>query len=187
MIPGKTKPDIGTFLISEPFMRDGYFKRTVVLLTAQNEEGAVGYILNRPLDIQLKDVLPQCAESNLPVYLGGPVQRDNLFFIHSLGNIISNSIEIKKGLYWGGDLEVLVNLIQRNELKPDNVRFFIGYSGWSPGQLDIELSEKSWIVTKSKKEFIFNIPVEKLWGNVLKSMGNEYAQLANYPEDPSLN
>jgi len=187
MIPGNIKPAIGTLLVAEPFMQDGYFKRSVVLITSHNEEGTVGYILNHDLDVQIKDIIPQCPDSNLPVRLGGPVQRDNLFFIHSLGDTIADSIEIIKGLYWGGDFDAIVDLIKRDEIKQENIRFFAGYSGWSPGQLDKELEEKSWIVTKCKKDFILKTDSEKLWGNVLKNMGNEYAQIANYPEDPSLN
>jgi putative transcriptional regulator len=187
MIPGTEKPRKGTLLISEPFMQEQHFKRSVVLLTAHNKEGSLGYILNRLLDLKLGDVLPQCAKSRLPLYLGGPVEKDNLFFIHTVGKYIEESVEISKGLYWGGNFDLLVDLINKGEIKSENIRFFIGYSGWSAGQLDNELKEKSWIVTKAKKEIVLNTKTDLLWGEVLKSMGGEYAQLANYPEDPSLN
>lgn len=187
MIPGKIKPDVGTLLLSEPFMQENRFKRSVILLTAHSKEGSVGYILNQKLDVKLGEVIPQCPDSELPLYLGGPVQRDNLFFVHSLGELIDDSIEIKKGIFWGGNFDTLVGLIQRNEIKPENIRLFIGYSGWSPGQLDHELKEKSWIISKAKKHFIFSKEENTLWKNVLKEMGGDYAQMANYPEDPSLN
>lgn len=180
-------PETGSLLLSEPFMKETRFKRSVILLTAHSKEGTVGYILNQKLEAKFGEVIPQCAGSQLPLYLGGPVQRDNLFFVHSLGEMIEDSIEIKKGIYWGGNFEVLVELIHRNEIKSENIRLFIGYSGWSPGQLDDELEDKSWIVTNAKQRFVFSENEEQLWKTVMRSMGSDYAPMADFPEDPSLN
>ena len=187
LIPGKIKPDAGTLLLSEPFMKEKRFKRSVVFLTSHSEEGTVGYILNQRLDVKLGEVIPQCIGSKLPLYLGGPVQRDSLFFIHSMGGMIKESIEVKKGIYWGGNFDTLVSLIQRNEIDPEAIRLFIGYSGWSPGQLNKELEEKSWIVSKAKADLVFSKDEEKLWKTIMKGMGSDYSQMAEYPEDPSLN
>ena len=129
LIPGNIKPGQGKLLISEPFLQDNYFKRTVVLLGSHNEEGSFGFILNKELDIPLCDLVKDLPENKTKVFLGGPVQRDNLFYVHSLGDIIENSIEIGKGIFWGGDFSTLSDLIKRNEISRKQVRFFVGYSG----------------------------------------------------------
>ena len=179
-------PARGCLLIAEPFMKDEHFKRAVVLLAEHNEEGTVGFILNRPLDITLRDVMADTGNCLLPLFLGGPVQRDNLFFVHTLGHIIDESMPVSEGLWWGGNFETVKELAKRKELEEDQIRFFIGYSGWTNGQLEEEMKLNSWIVTKAIPRHI-TLPHDKLWGTILKSMGKKYAEIANYPEDPSLN
>src|SRR4051812_46274641 len=112
IIPGKVKPAKGTLLLSEPFMQETRLKRSVILLTSHGDEGSVGYILNQKLDVKFGEVIPQCSNSELPLYMGGPVQRDNLFYIHSLGDLIEDSLEIKKGIFWGGNFDTVINLIK---------------------------------------------------------------------------
>jgi putative transcriptional regulator len=168
-------------------MQDSYFKRSVVLICEHNKDGTVGFILNRKLDITLNNVIDGIDSLNIPVYLGGPVQRDNLFFIHKLGNLLEGSIPVDEQFYWGGDFDTLLELIKRNEVNLQEIRFFIGYSGWSPGQLDEEISKKSWIITDTKNILFQEDDAEELWKKILKRMGKDYAPMANYPEDPSLN
>ncbi|MEW6467545.1 MAG: YqgE/AlgH family protein [Bacteroidota bacterium] len=187
LIPGNIEPGQGKLLIAEPFLKDTYFRRTVVLLAAHNEEGSFGFILNKELEISLCELIKDLPDVKTKVFLGGPVQRDNLFYIHSLGDIVENSVEIGGGIYWGGDFETIKSLIRRNEVSRKQVRFFIGYSGWSPGQLDEELKERSWIISDLDKKRVLESRHKDLWKNALKDMGSEYAQFANYPEDPQLN
>jgi len=181
------KPTKGSLLISEPFFADPYFKRSVVLLIEHNEEGSLGFILNKPIDLQLNEALDEFPQFDAQVYFGGPVRRDNLYYIHTLGEKLKGSFKISNGLYWGGNFELLKLLIKNNEVKPDQIRFFVGYSGWDATQLDKEMSEKSWLVTKPTVHYVMSEHAETLWGDVLKDMGKQYAILANFPEDPSLN
>ncbi|MFH1321763.1 MAG: YqgE/AlgH family protein [Bacteroidota bacterium] len=187
MNPIKLEPGKGRLLISEPFLHDPFFNRSVVLLTEHNENGSVGFILNKPINIKLNDALEEFPQFNTDLYLGGPVQRDSLFYIHTIGDSISDSIEIFDGIYWGGNFEALKILVKKNEVDTSELRFFMGYSGWKGDQLDAELKKNSWIVTPAKAEYIMNVLPEKLWSNILKGLGKNYAMLANFPEFPSLN
>jgi putative transcriptional regulator len=180
-------PGQGKLLLSEPFQKDLYFKRTVVLLTEHNEMGTVGFILNKPLDIKIHEALDEFPEYDCPLYFGGPVSKNQLFYVHTLGDKLEGSMGIGNGLYWGGSFDTLRMLVERNEVSPDQLRFFAGYSGWEPTQLDKELEEKSWIVANAKMEYVMGKNSNKLWGTVLKGMGQTYAVMANFPEDPSLN
>ena len=186
MLKGDAKPAKGSMLIAEPFMQDQYFKRSVVLLAEHNEEGTVGFILNNPLELRLKDVMDDTGDSKMPLFLGGPVQKDNLFFIHTLGDLIEDSLLITDGIWWSGNFETVKEMVKRNEMKEEHIRFFIGYSGWSEGQLEEELKSNNWIVTKANAKHIL-LPHDKVWGTILKGMGKKYAEISNYPEDPSLN
>ena len=182
----RIKPKQGSILISEPSLRDFYFRQSVVLLAEHNEEGTFGVIINKPIEARLKDIVKGFSAYNLPVYLGGPVKTDSIFFIHTRQEI-ENSVPIMQGLYWGGDLNVIKTMFRNKEITPDEIRFFIGYSGWSPNQLDRELKEKSWVLSQTTVSEVINAPPETLWSNYLKSMGKDYAIWANFPADPTFN
>ena len=181
------KPEKGKILISEPFLNDPNFKRTIILITEHGEEGSVGFILNKPTEIKLNDALENYAVFDSTVYYGGPVQLDTLQFIHKAGDIIEGSIEIVPGLYWGGSFESLREKIESGILKPDDFRFFIGYSGWGEGQLMEEIGINSWIVADTKIDDIFSAEPDNLWRDILKGMGKKFAILASFPENPSVN
>ena len=181
------KPEKGKILISEPFLQDFNFKRSIVLLCEHNEEGTVGFILNKPTQLKLSQLIEDFPDFNAPVYFGGPVQINTLQFIHRAGDIIEGTTEISEGLYWGGSFEVLKILIETNQVSPSDFRFFIGYSGWNPGQLEEEMKISSWIVTSVSLENLFSDEPDKLWGDILKKMGKKFAILASFPEDPSVN
>ncbi len=183
----KLKPEQGKVLISEPFLNDAYFKRTVVLLAEHNEKGSFGFILNRPMDVKLNDAISDFPDYTNTLYFGGPVSKDQLFYLHTLGKEIDESIEIMKGLWWGGNFETVKAKLQNKEIDEENIRFFAGYSGWEAGQLDGEMKEKSWIVCNAGVNDIMSSDTGNLWREVLRKMGKEYAILANFPEDPTLN
>lgn len=180
------KPKQGIILISEPSLRDYYFRQSVVLLAEHNEEGTFGVILNKPLETRLSEVIPDFPDVDLSLYLGGPVQTDNLFYIHTIDHI-EQSFPIIEGLYWGGDLEIIKGRIEKGKISKHEIRFFIGYSGWHPKQLDHEIQEKSWVLSHTNVNEIIYAEPEKLWSSHLKSMGKDYAIWANFPSDPSLN
>ena len=181
------QPEKGKLLISEPFLMDPNFKRAIVLLTEHNEEGSVGFVLNRQTEYKLNDLLSDFPDFDSEVYYGGPVQINTLQFIHKAGDIIEGSTLITDGLYWGGNFEILKLLIESKAVDPSDFRFFVGYSGWGAGQLGDELKINSWIVSHSKIENIFSNEPDKLWREILKSLGKKFAILASFPENPSVN
>lgn len=182
-----SKPVQGSLLVSEPFLLDSYFKRAVVLLSEHDEQGTLGFILNKPTDVKLNEAVDDFPEFDVPLFFGGPVETDTLFYIHTVGELITGAKEIVDGIWWGGDYDRLKFLIDTRQIRPDQIRFYAGYSGWEPKQLDSELKEKAWMISNANEKFTFFENPKSLWSQVLKSMGNEYAILANFPEDPNLN
>ncbi|MCL4113181.1 UNVERIFIED_CONTAM: hypothetical protein GTU68_051198 [Idotea baltica] len=183
----KIPPAKGRLLISKPFLKDPNFWRSVVLLAEHGDEGSVGFVLNRKLDYSLNDLLGDFPPFNAPVYLGGPVGTDTLHFFHSIESMANKEYEVLPGIYQGTNFEDLKVLVMQGIVSPDEVRFFVGYSGWSAGQLEEELKGKTWIVADPPEEFSFNIPADKLWQSVLQSMGGKYRVISHYPEDPVMN
>lgn len=182
----KLQPASGRIIISQPTLIDNIFTNSVILLAEHDAEGSFGVILNKPSDIKLSALTEQHYTFDPMVYFGGPVKVDSLFFIHSRSDI-PDSHELPNGLFWGGDPEVVRTLLEVNLITPEEIKFFIGYSGWSPGQLDAEMNQNSWLVLEHD---IFNVmkeDVEKLWRKTLLSMGEEYAPWVNFPENPNLN
>ena len=180
-------PGVGKILVSEPFLLDSYFKRAVILLGEHSEDGTVGFILNKPTDLNLNDALEDFPPFEVPLYFGGPVQTDTIHFLHTIGEKLEGSKKILPGIYWGGSLEALKLMIETDQVKKEDIRFFAGYSGWEPNQLNDELKGKTWLISQGKRDFAFAEHPEELWGQVLRTMGSQYAVLANFPEDPSLN
>lgn len=181
------KPSKGRLLIAEPsILNDSSFNRSVILLSEHNEEGSIGFIINKPSKYTLGDLIPEI-ESNLVIYNGGPVSKENLYFVHTVPHLIPDSIEITNGIYWGGDFEKIQELLLKDTLKKDDIRFFLGYSGWSKNQLQDELETTSWIVIENNYQNIFNISHQSFWKNQLMKFGGEYKIWANAPENPNLN
>ncbi len=180
-------PSKGKLLIAEPTINDNSFGRTVVLLTEHNDNGSVGFILNKPLGYTINDLVPDL-NCSAEVFNGGPVEQDNLYFIHQSPNIIPNSIEICDGIYWGGDFKAVKELINNNQIDQDSIRFFLGYSGWSSKQLLEEMEEDSWVVSKEiSTPNIFSTKTEKMWRKQMIDLGGKYQIWANSPADPSMN
>ncbi len=177
----------GSVLISEPFLHDDNFSRTVILINEHNEKGSFGLILNRPLGKNLSDVVEGFGEVPIPLYSGGPVDLDTLHVIHTIGPQVPGSVLISEKLFWGGDIEYLRTLAANGNLDPQAVKFFIGYSGWMSNQLDAEIKVKSWVVTTLTPEEIFNLPPEDMWRSCLESLGGKFKEWLNFPVDPILN
>lgn len=181
-------PEKGKLLIAEPSLTgDVSFNRSVVLLAEHNDEGSVGFILNKPLDYEITDLVTEIVMP-FKVYNGGPVEQDNLYFIHKVPHLIENSVEIADGIYWGGDFEKTVSLINDKVISEDDIRFFLGYSGWSSLQLKEELSSNSWIVVKNEYESqIIQKSSVAFWREKMVELGGDYLLWSNAPENPSLN
>ncbi len=181
------KPAKGSFLISEPFLPDPNFERTVVLLCEHNEEGSFGFVLNKISGVALEDIIEDIKNFEEKVYIGGPVQQDTLHFIHR-ADYLEGGVDIGNGLYWGGNFEQLMVLIDTKQIKPEDFRFFVGYSGWSAGQLVEELEANSWIVApNATPDLVFDLDNEALWKTLLKLLGGRFSIYSNYPTDPRLN
>lgn len=184
--PKGIKP--GQLLLSEPFMLDENFRRTVVLICEHTiENGTVGLVINRPVNLKFNDVVDDFPAFNSKFYLGGPVGTDTLQFVHRLGNRIDDSLQLTENLFWGGNFEQVKTMIASGEIKPDDIRFFLGYSGWSPGQVEQEMLDNSWIITRATSDLIFKTPTAALWRTVMKNMGGVYDTMAGYPENPTFN
>ncbi|KAB1066000.1 YqgE/AlgH family protein [Salibacter halophilus] len=180
------EPKAGNILISDPFLPDPNFSRTVVLLTEHNEEGSLGFVLNRESDFKLSSIIDDITDFDANIYVGGPVGLNQLFYIHRMGDVLQNSKKIIDGVHWGGDFDQLKFYIETKQVKPGDIRFFAGYSGWSPGQLEAEIKEKTWIVAPIEKEQIMK-ESEDYWKEILSGLGNKFKVMSNFPEDPNLN
>ncbi len=178
----------GQLLIAEPsIIGDLSFNRSVILLADHNEEGSVGFILNKPLEYTINDLIPEI-EASFKIYNGGPVEQDNLYFIHTIPKLIPNSIEISNGIFWGGDFELTKSLINEGKINKEDVRFFLGYTGWSANQLESELQSNSWIITTNNyKSSILGKSSSQFWKEKIIELGGEYLIWSNAPENPILN
>lgn len=181
------KPEKGRILIAEPFLEGRYFNRSVILLTEFSEKGAVGFVLNNPINLNIKEVLSDLAVFDSEVFVGGPVQNSRIYYFHTVPDLIPNSFQIIDNLYWGGDFAVLKKLIKSKSLRPDQVRFFAGYSGWSAGQLEDEIKENSWLVSSLTQEELMSTDQTDLWRNSLRQLGGNYKIWVNFPKDEKQN
>jgi putative transcriptional regulator len=185
--PNDLKPAKGRLLLSEPFMGDYYFGRSVVLLAEHNAEGSFGLVLNKPLNKSVSEVTEEFPELNLPLFVGGPVEPNRLFFIHTLGNEINDSVEVIEGLYWGGNMEDVTELAQIKKLTPENCRFFLGYAGWGARQVEDELKRNSWAITTATSQLIFSTDPKVLWKKLTRKLGSDYRLWAKFPVNPNMN
>jgi putative transcriptional regulator len=181
------QPATGVLLIADPFLKDPNFLRTVVFLCEHKGEGSFGFVLNRQYASTLDELIPELAGHKLTVFYGGPVQQDTIHFLHQYPDIIPGGMEVTKGVYWGGDFDKVVELIKTNSIDPAKIRFYIGYSGWSSGQLEDEMKEKTWLTVKATRKLIFHQNYEEIWKDSLKQLGGDYEIMINFPIDPQLN
>lgn len=187
------RPRASSLLISQPFLGDPNFERTVVLLCRHSdEEGTFGLVLNRATNLTLGDVLelPEAAATDavaaMPLGLGGPVQPDTLHFLHQRPDV-PEAHNLGQGVYWGGDFGVLLGLLLTGALAPDDVRLYVGYSGWESEQLAGEIAENVWIVHPDAAGKVFTLDNDAFWQAILREKGGRYRALSNYPVDPRLN
>jgi putative transcriptional regulator len=182
----------GTLLISQPFLGDPNFERSVILICRhEDEEGTYGLVLNRQTNLTLNDVLELplgdlSPAAGVPLYLGGPVQPDTLHYLHRRPDV-PGATDLGQEVYWGGDFEVLLGLMLSGEVGPDDVRLFAGYSGWTEGQLAGELEQQVWITHPPSAGKVFTLTTDAFWRDILREKGGRFKVLSNYPIDPRLN
>jgi len=182
----------GTLLISQPFLGDPNFERSVILLCRDEPaDGSFGLVLNRQTQLTLGDVLELplgdlSPAAGLPLYLGGPVGPDTLHYLHRRPDV-PGATALGQDVYWGGDFDVVLGLLQSGELTGDEVRLFVGYSGWSEGQLAGEMEEQVWIRQPASAGKVFTLASDAFWQEILREKGGRFRMLSNYPIDPRLN
>lgn len=179
-------PQAGKVLIAEPFLMEPIFQRSVVYMVNHDHTGSLGFVLNKPSNATLIDVFPNLGIHS-PIYFGGPVEQESLFFMHNYGDLIEGAMPIANNIYWGGSFESLQKLVDNNQFDSKRVKFFSGYSGWSQEQLNEELQQQSWVVSNLDSRQVLANQNKKLWKLVMQKMGKKFAVMANFPEDPALN
>jgi putative transcriptional regulator len=180
-------PAQGILLIADPFLKDPNFMRTVIFLCEHQPEGSFGFVLNRAYEYMLDELVSGAEGLELPVYLGGPVQMDTIHFLHQYPDLIPGGFKVINGVYWGGNFERAIELIRSGEIDTNNIRFYVGYSGWGDGQLEEELKEKTWLTIEANRNIVFHQPTEETWKEAIKMMGGDYEMMINFPIDPRLN
>jgi len=180
-------PKKGRVLISEPFLPGNYFSRSIVLLVAHSKKGSVGFILNKKTELQVPDYLSGFNDFDADIYVGGPVATDSIYFIHRRADLIPGSIHVLDDIHWGGDFDEMRRLINLGIINTEEVRFFLGYSGWDAGQLEREIKENSWLVNDVESTLVMRNLGAESWVEFVKKVGKRYVIWENYPENPSLN
>lgn len=181
-------PQKGSLLVAEPsILGDISFNRSVILLSHHTPSGSVGFILNKALDLTLDELMPSI-NKRFKLFNGGPVEQDNLYFIHTLPALIPGSVEISNGIFWGGHFDAIVDLINTNRINDDEIKFFLGYSGWDANQLEAELNSDAWLIAENVNYNQIILASDALfWKNEIKKFGGDYLIWQNAPENPSYN
>lgn len=181
-------PKKGRVLISDPFAGDAYFERSVVYLCEHSKEGSFGFVLNNLVEINLHELNERFPSILTQISTGGPVEIESMFFIHTLGETLNASIEIGNNLWIGGDFEQLYTFISEEHLQKSQIRFFLGYSGWSAGQLAREIDENAWVVAEiDSATEIMQFEQEDPWRYFMRKMGRKYEMMTEFPKNPMEN
>lgn len=187
IMPEDKIPEKGRVLISEPFLTDSFFNRSIVYLTEHSSEGSLGFILNKVLDINLNEAIAGFDNWKEPLYMGGPVAPDTLHYIHTMGDIIPESTWVHSNIFMGGDIDTIRKMVAKGMVKNNEIRFFLGYSGWTKGQLELELQENSWVIAQVSSDIIMKNKGVDTWKKVLRSLNNKYRIWAEFPDSPDMN
>lgn len=183
----RLSPTTGRLLVSDPLLTDMFFHRSVVLLAGHESDGSFGVIFNKPSGLKFHEVVENFPPLRVPLYIGGPVDSGSLFFIHRFGDIVRDSQPIMPGLYWGGNLDDIKEILESGAPISRKIRFFLGYSGWGKDQLDAEMKRKSWVVTHASAAGLMSSPAKSMWTEMVKKLGEDYEAWLRLPSDPQLN
>ncbi len=186
-VHNKLSPKKGRLLVTEPFLDDDYFGRSVILLCEHNEEGSFGFVLNNYIDISINDLI-EFPEFDTRISKGGPVGQNHIYYIHTLGDVIENSIHVVGNIYTGGEFEDIKKQAELGLIQPNQIRFFLGYSGWTTNQLEGELKHNSWLVSELiNEEDIMDTFNDNLWQTYMNKQGGKYKAFSHFPKNPNLN
>lgn len=177
----------GNVLISEPFLNDNYFRRSVVYMTEHKKEGSLGFVLNKAVNIKISEVISDFPDVDFPLSIGGPVSTNTIHYLHTKGDDIPDSVHVKDGIFWGGDFDVVKSMVQKDLLGKKDIRFFLGYAGWTEDQLEGELDLNAWLVGEIPAKMVMEGMGPDFWTKMLSGFEPKYKAWANFPEDPGLN
>lgn len=184
----KQKAVEGCVLLSDPFTQDPYFSRSAILLCRHNKKETFGFVLTNYIEIDLHKLDENMPEIITKISFGGPVEKDNLFYIHTFGKEIEGAEKIMDTLYFGGDYEMLFELIKADPKRINEVRFFIGYAGWDFDQLNNEMKDHSWIaVTNISEKEILSTSSDHFWKDCMTKQGSKFEMISNFPLNPNEN
>lgn len=177
----------GDFLISYPFLEDDYFFRSVICMMEHNDEGSFGLIINKKMPHKIGEVFPLLAHLDNAIYMGGPMETNSLFFLHPYSDL-KDTIKVCEGLYWNGDIHELKDMLELEFAKPEEIRFYLGYSGWSLGQIEEEVKDDSWLISPPTLDLIFEDNEDDIiWRIAIESLGRDFETIAHAPVDPNMN
>ena len=178
----------GKILISNyTLINDFEFNKSVILIVENNKKDTIGFVINKKTNYLLSDIDPTFKELKIPIFKGGPVKFDSIHFIHKKSELLEKSKMITEEIFWGNQLEKAIKLIQQQKININEIKFFLGYSGWEKNQLDYEIEEKSWLSTNNYKvSDIFNYD-KLIWKKKIEKFGEYYKIWSNSPENPNYN
>lgn len=145
----------GKIITSSPNINDPNFENTPILIVEHNERGAVGFILHLPLMRNLNELTEFIAYPPVPLYIGGPVDQENLFFLHRRPDLIEGGMPIKDGVYYGGNFQQVLAHLMDQSLPEKDICLLVGYAGWEPEQLEEEIKDGNWIISNHPADFVF--------------------------------
>jgi len=178
----------GIFLIASPELESGLFFRGVILICEHNANGSFGILINKPLDLDLPEEMSNLSNIGNPhvaMRAGGPVQTNQMMLLHIQDELEQQTLEICDGVYLGGDLQFLQEML--SDESGSYIHLCFGYAGWTGGQLEREFLDGSWFIHPASAEYIFHTSHDKLWRTLLRDMGGKYATLSMIPDDLSVN
>ena len=185
--PTKTPLQAGKLLVSVPLTGDIFFDRSVIFLIDHSEEGSFGITLNKKLPLTLKDLFPDTHNEHIPIYFGGPVEANTMYFLHSYGNLLKGSSPISETIYYGACATDLLDSIKKELLDENLIHFYLGYAGWTSGQLEAEMNRNLWVIADFDETNLFGNDTKLYWNTVVESLGNDFSSWLNLPEEPYWN
>lgn len=145
----------GVFLKSTSLLNDTVFEHTMILIAEYNSKGALGFVINKPYNRFLNELEEFKNSISFPLYEGGPVDHQHLYFVHMRPDLIEEGTAIGNGLYLGGNFQQVVDAINNHTITSDQIKIFVGYSGWDTGDLEAEIEEGSWLVATAVIPAVF--------------------------------
>lgn len=177
-------------LIAAPWLRDPHFEHAVVLVCRDDEDGTLGLIVNRPLEVTLSDALPDGiapARAQDTLFAGGPVAQENVFALHDVDALADDSRALVRGVRFCPGTDTLLRVLRAPPARRETLRLYAGCAGWAPGQLREELADNAWIVTPARRGLVFGGAADTVWRRALRACGGRTAWLASMPHDVRVN